>query len=128
MDGIATGALSAVPQSSDGVSYAPKLTTDDARIHWDRAAMHVDRLVRACTPAPGAWTVHGADRLKLGPVRPLGESSLAPGEVRADKHGVTVGTADRDVALSTVQAPGKRAMPAADWARGARLEAGARLG
>ena len=127
MDGIDSGTLVAVPQSADGVSVAPKLTVDDARVPWTSTAMHVDRLVRACTPAPGAWTVLGAERLKLGPVRPLPEHSLGPGEIRAGKRTVAVGTADRDVELSTVQAPGKRPLAAADWARGARPEAGSRL-
>jgi methionyl-tRNA formyltransferase len=128
MDGIEAGELVPVPQSGDGVSYAPKLTADDARVRWDRPATHVERLVRACTPAPGAWTTLGPDRLKLGPLRPCPDSTLAPGELSASKGEVRVGTADRDVVLGTVQAPGKRAVPAADWARGARLEAGARLG
>jgi methionyl-tRNA formyltransferase len=127
MDGIAAGRLTAVPQPADGVSYAPKITTDDARVRWDSPALHVDRLVRACTPAPGAWTTHGPDRIKLGPVRPRATGTLTPGELRVEKAAVLVGTADRDVELGTVQAPGKRAMPAGDWARGARLEAGARF-
>jgi methionyl-tRNA formyltransferase len=128
MDGIAAGQLVPVPQAGEGVSYAPKITPEDARIPWDSPALHVDRLVRACTPAPGAWTTHGDERLKLGPVRMCDSHDLPPGELRVTKAAVLAGAADRDVELGIVQAPGKRAMPAADWARGARLESGARFG
>jgi len=128
MDGLDAGALVAVPQSTDGVSFAPKITTADAQISWAYPAMQIDRLVRACTPAPGAWTAMGADRLKLGPIRPRESTDLEPGELRVAKDAVLVGSADRDVELGSVQAPGKRPMTAAEWSRGARLESGFRLG
>ncbi len=131
MDGIADGVLEARPQSSDGVSIAGKITVDDARVDWTAPAQHVDRLVRACTPAPGAWTTFRGDRLKLGPVTPAppreGElTDLTPGELAVDRAGVSVGTATGLVRLGTVQPPGKRPMAAADWARGSRLRPGER--
>ena len=71
LDGIAAGTVSAVAQPDEGVSYAPKLTPADARVDWQAPALRVDRLVRACTPEPGAWTTFRDSRLGLGPVRPL---------------------------------------------------------
>jgi methionyl-tRNA formyltransferase len=127
MDGIADGSLVPRPQPSDGVSIAGKLTVADARVPWDSPARHVDRLVRACTPAPGAWTTWRGERVKLGPVRVRGANDLGPGELRVDRAGVAVGTATAEVELGTVQPPGKRPMHAADWARGARLQAGETL-
>jgi methionyl-tRNA formyltransferase len=127
MDGIADGTLVAVAQGSEGVSVAPKLTVDDARVDWRAPGRHIDRLIRACTPAPGPWTTFRGDRLKLGPVRLRGANELAPGELRVGKRGVTVGTATLDVDLGTVQAPGKRAVPAPDWARGVRIADGERV-
>jgi methionyl-tRNA formyltransferase len=128
LDGIADGVLDPQPQSADGVSLAPKITVADARIDWSSAALRVDRLVRACTPAPGAWTTFRGDRVKVGPVGVVDSDQLAPGEIRADRDGVRVGTGSSDVVLGTVQPPGKRPIPAADWARGARPNAGERLG
>jgi methionyl-tRNA formyltransferase len=128
LDGIEEGALSPVPQSADGVSYAPKVTVEDAQVDWTAPAQGVDRRVRACTPAPGPWTSFRGDRLKLGPVRISAAVDLPPGEVRVEKSAVLVGTASRAVELGTVQPPGKRPMPAADWARGVRPEPGERLG
>jgi methionyl-tRNA formyltransferase len=127
MDGLADGSLAPLPQDADGVSVARKLTSADARVEWSAPARQVERLIRACTPEPGAWSTLRGERLKLGPLRLRDVSTLAPGEVRADKSAVTVGTVTVDVALGTVQSPGKRAMPALDWARGARLVPGERL-
>jgi len=128
LDGIADGSLHAVAQGSDGVSYAPKIEVDDAHVDWTQPARHVDRLVRACTPAPGAWATFRGERVKLGPMRPRAVPGRAPGEIEVTRTGVLVGTATTEVELGTVQPSGKRPMPAADWARGARPEPGERFG
>ncbi len=130
VDGIAAGALQPVAQPAEHVSLAPRLTSEDARVRWDHPAIAVDRRVRACTPAPGAWTTDpGGERLKLGPVRPRPDADpLAPGQVLAGRREVLVGTATDPVELGEVAPAGRRMMPAADWARGARLLPDAELG
>ena len=128
LDHVEAGDITACAQPEDGASYAPKLTVDDARITWNQPAYAIDRRIRACTPEPGAWTTVGGDRLKLGPVRPaVDHPPLAPGALAVTKRNVHVGTATTPVLLGEVQARGKRPMPAADWARGVRMEGGARL-
>ncbi|MGB3697783.1 MAG: methionyl-tRNA formyltransferase [Gordonia sp. (in: high G+C Gram-positive bacteria)] len=127
VDGIAAGELSPVAQDADGVSHAGKITVEDARVRWTLPSHLIDRTVRAHTPAPGAWTMLDDARIKLGPVRPVdGEpnvpADLQPGALAATKKAVYVGTASGAVRLSTVQAPGKKSMNAADWARGSRLD------
>lgn len=57
MDGIEDGTLHAVPQPEEGVTLAPKITVEDAQVQWSAPALRVDRVVRGCTPAPGAWTL-----------------------------------------------------------------------
>lgn len=129
LDGIEDGTLRAQPQPADGVSLAPKLTVDDAHVDWTAPAVRVDRVVRGCTPAPGAWTTFRGERLKLRPVQlERGRNGLAPGIVAVEKSGVRVGTGSHAVVLGEVQPQGKRAMPALAWARGIRFEAGERLG
>ena len=129
LDGLADGTIDARPQPSDGVSFAPKITVDDARVDWSAPAAAVDRLVRACTPAPGAWTTYDGERLKLGPVAPTTDRDpLPPGQIAVSKHAVDVGTATVPVRLGEVKAVGKRWLPAADWARGVRPAPDARLG
>jgi len=123
LDGLADGSLEERPQPGDDVSYAPKITVDDARVVWSQPAAVIDRQVRACTPAPGAWTTYAGERLKLGPLT-LADGSLPPGELMAGKSAVVVGTGTRALRLGDVQATGRRPMPAADWARGLRLTGG----
>ena len=124
LDGIADGSLSAIPQPSDGVTVAPKVTVDDARVRWDLPAHVVERRIRAVTPSPGAWTLVGELRVKLGPVAvdEAAPNPLPPGAIRVDRTGVRVGTASQPVRLGSIQPPGKKQMDAAAWARGARLD------
>ena len=124
LDALEAGTLVAHPQSDPGVTLAPRIDVDDARVDWHAPADAVDRLVRAFTPAPGAWTMLREARVRLGPVEATDVADLAPGELRAGKREVLVGTSTAAVRLDTVVAEGKRAMPAADWARGIRLESG----
>ncbi|MGX4693350.1 methionyl-tRNA formyltransferase [Streptomyces sp. JNUCC 63] len=129
MDGIEDGTLKAVPQPSEGVTLAPKITVEDARVDWTAPALRVDRVVRACTPAPGAWTTFRGERLKLIQVAPVPDrTDLAPGTIAAGKKSVHVGTGSYAVELLWVQAQGKKPMTAADWARGARISGNENLG
>ncbi len=125
LDGIADGALTPVPQPAEGVSLAPKITVEAARVRWDLPAHVIERRIRAVTPNPGAWTMIGELRVKLGPVT-LDEAAepLPPGMIRAERSGVRVGTGSVTVLLGRLQPPGKKSMNAADWARGARLDEG----
>jgi methionyl-tRNA formyltransferase len=118
VDHIEDGDIAAVPQPEDNVSYAPKLTTEDGRIDWDRPAFAIDRHIRGCTPAPGAWTVLADERVKIGPAAIADERTLLPGQLGVGKKEVRVGTTTTDLVLGDVQAVGKKRMPAADWARG----------
>jgi methionyl-tRNA formyltransferase len=123
MDGIEDGVLQAIPQSPDGVSYAPKLDVETGHIRWDQPALAIGRRIRAVTPAPGAWTEVDGKRLKLGPVEMV-EETLPARTIDVRKSGVFIGTATTAIRLDQVQPQGKRMMPALDWARGARLEPG----
>ncbi|MBB2987816.1 methionyl-tRNA formyltransferase [Terracoccus luteus] len=137
LDGLEAGELVPVPQPAEGVSLAPKIEVDDARVDWALPALAVDRRVRGCTPAPGAWTTFRGERLKLEPVEVTVDADLPPdlqqarprpGEVVATKRAVFVGTGTDPVRLGVVQAHGKKPMPAPDWARGVRVTTGERVG
>ena len=141
LDALDAGSLHAVSQRSEGVSLAPKISVQDARISWGRTALAIDRHIRGCTPAPGAWTTFRGERLKIQPVTldpndPSDPNSvvtengllIAPGVIVATKQAVSVGTAAGTVRLGTVQPHGKKLMAAADWARGVRLDSGEVLG
>ena len=152
LDGIEDGTVLAVPQPTDGISFAPKLTPDDARVDWKMPAHLIDRQIRGCTPDPGAWTDFESTRLKLWPVtltRPPAPATsavaashaavdaladgapptaVAPGQLRVERSAVYVGTGTVPVRLGDVQPQGKRRMPAADWARGLHADAAITLG
>src|SRR5271165_1344574 len=125
LDGIEDGTVQAVPQPAEGVSFAPKISPADARVNWKLPAHVIDRLVRACTPDPGAWTELDGARLKLGPVSldipgpgspgdaagspgapgspggaaPAVPPDLEPGELHVGRHEVLVGTGSCPVRL-----------------------------
>lgn len=124
LDALADGSATGVPQPQDGISHAPKIETDDAQVCWAEPTFAVDRRIRACTPAPGAWTTFRDARLGIGPVEPVEQDGLAPGELAVSKREVLVGTGTGTVRLGLVRPVGKKEMPAADWARGVRIETG----
>ena len=129
MDGIADGTLKAVPQPSEGITVAPKINVEDARVDWAAPALRVDRVVRGCHPSPGAWTTFRGERLKLIQVQPAPDrTDLAPGALAVGKNSVHVGTGSYGVELLWVQAQGKKPMKAADWARGVRITDGEAVG
>lgn len=122
MDGIEDGTLKAVPQPDEGITLAPKIEVADAEVDWTAPALRVDRLVRGCAPAPGAWTLFRGERLKLMSVALVPDrTDLAPGELAATKKAVYVGTGSHAVELLWVRPQGKKPMGGADWARGVRI-------
>jgi methionyl-tRNA formyltransferase len=140
LDGIEDGTVMPAPQDPDGVSLAPKVSVEQARVDWALPAHLIDRRVRGCTPEPGAWTTLRGERVRLGPVIPEDiehDRDVKPGEIVAGRRDVIVGTGTGTgtgtgrsgsghvaVRLGEVQGHGKRPMPAADWARGLRLHPG----
>ncbi|MBC7633231.1 methionyl-tRNA formyltransferase [Aeromicrobium sp.] len=123
VDHIEDGDIAAVPQPEDNISFAPKLSTEEGRIDWNRPAFAIDRHIRGCTPAPGAWTMLGDDRIKIGPATIADDRTLDVGRLHVAKREVRVGTTTTDLVLAEVQAVGKKRMQAADWGRGTALAA-----
>jgi methionyl-tRNA formyltransferase len=124
LDAIADGSANPVPQSTSGVSLAPKLSVAEVRIDWAAPTLRVDRLVRAAAPAPGAWTTFRDARVKIGPVTPAPDlSGLEPAQLGDGR----VGTGCGEVVLGLVKPEGKGWMPAAAWLNGARPTPGERF-
>ena len=126
---LARGVLAFTPQPTEGVTYAPKITNEEARIDWRRPAREVHDKVRGLSPFPGAFFLadlgRGEERVKV--VRTaLAEGSGDPGAL-LDRSG-TVACGGGALRLVTLQRAGRGALPAEDFLRGARLEPGARLG
>ena len=143
LDAIEDGTARFAPQPDEGVTLAPKLTIDDAHLDWADSAAELDRRIRGCTPAPGAWTEFRGQRLKVAQARlaapeeaadrvtsasSAAEADGGPGTLLAGKRAVHVVTGSGLIELVKVQPHGKKTMAASDWARGVRIEAGERLG
>ncbi|MDF7663646.1 methionyl-tRNA formyltransferase [Bifidobacterium sp. ESL0763] len=141
---MASGEIVPQEQPQGAYEVASKIGHDDAHVRFDVPVFAADRQIRACTPEPGAWcTMHpqggvakadGTDDgeafhiLKARPADaadPQTPKDLKPGALAVSKKHVWVGTATTPIELETVKAQGKKAMRAADWARGARLGDGA---
>ena len=129
VDGIEDGRLAPSPQPETDaqVSYASKITVQDAEIDWSQPAEVIDRLIRGCNPAPGAWTTFNGDRFKINSAR-LSGIVLSAGALEITKRSVHVGTGSRALELGEVQAQAKKPMAAADWARGVAFDAEPTLG
>ena len=138
---VGEGTATFTAQPAESLEYAHKITVEDARISWTDEAEAIDRQIRACTPHPGAWTELFAEgpiadndestakslALHILAAQPADQSNpntpaeLQPGELKVGKKNVWVGTGSTPLELTQVKAQGKKAMRAADWARGARL-------
>ncbi len=127
LDGYVAGDIAPQPQDDAAATYAPKIVTDDARIDWTAEARAIHDLVRALDPDPGAWTTLDGSRLKVFSVSAVDGPVLAPGEI-AVADDLLVGTGSHPVALVEVQPATKKKMRGADFARGARVATGVRMG
>lgn len=148
MEAISTGSARLTPQSGEAGNdraIAQKITIEDAHADFTLEAEVVDRRIRACNPDPGAWALidsgETSEKLRLNEVTPVevddpalatalaaeGDTVLQPGVLIVSKKHVWVVCEQGYLELLNVTAAGKKPMIAADWARGARLAAGARL-
>jgi len=122
--GLQAGRLSPEPQPVEGVTYAAKLSRDEARLDWRHPAVVLERQVRAFTPWPGAWFDVKGERVKVLAAE-RAEGSGAPGTVLDDELTVACGVdALRPLVL---QRSGRGPLPCRDWLRGFPVPAGTEL-
>ena len=124
IDGLATGELQARSQASEGVTYAHKIQKEEARIDWRKSAVEIDRQVRAFNPWPVAETVLKGEQLRVWEAEPVDESGTqTPGAIVATSGlGIDVATGAGVLRLTRVQAPGRKATSAAEFARARPLQ------
>jgi methionyl-tRNA formyltransferase len=123
---VTGGSARPEPQPSAGMTLAPKIDRDQARLDWARPAVAVARQVRAFDPAPGAWTTHDGAALKLFGAAPV-ERRGEPGCVLAADDRLVVGCGEGAVALAEVQPAGRNRLAVGDWVRGRSIPVGTRL-
>ncbi|HZP43937.1 MAG TPA: methionyl-tRNA formyltransferase [Candidatus Binatia bacterium] len=128
IDGLHAGTIRPVPQDRSRVTFAPRIEREQARIDWRRPAEELERLVRALSPAPVAFTTLEGRRLQVHRAR-VGTGAGAPGRViTARPSGIVVGTGSVPLVLLDVQLEGRRRMSAGEFVAGRPLAPGTCLG
>lgn len=124
---MAEGSAPRTPQDESGITIAPSIERDEARLDWSRSASELDCAVRAFSPWPVAWCQWRGEDVKILRARPDEKGSLDVGQVLAEGDSIRVGCGSGSLLISELQAAGKPKMKASEWARGARIEAGAKF-
>lgn len=127
LSGYVDGRLTPEAQDEAAATYAPKVTTEEARIDWSRPVTPVRDHIRGMNPLPGAWTLLAGERLKVWAARPLDRTDLQPGRLDASGH-LVVGAGDGALELTHVQLRGKRRMSGTELANGLRIGPNETLG
>ncbi len=123
---IERGGAAGTPQSEDGVTYARKIKSEEARIDWTRPADEIDRHIRGLSPFPGAW-FEGPDGARVKALLSrLEDGDGAPGTTLDDRLLIACG--DGAVRLLTVQREGKGAQNADVFLNGYPIPAGTQVG
>lgn len=129
---ISSGEVQAEKQRDADATYAPNLSREDERIDWSRPARDLYNQVRGLLPMAGAFTLLNGETFKVWgceAIEASGESLQPAGTVlQTSDSGILVQTGGGSLLLTVIQPAGKKAMPAAEWLKGARLPAGSRFG
>ena len=122
---IAAGTLVPVPQQSDGITYAHKVTKPEAAIDWQRDSVEVDRQIRAFNPYPGAFSKLRSESVKIWHGVAIAGTRGMPGEILScGPHGIDVACGNGALKVTELQKAGGKRLPAADFLRGLSLEPG----
>ena len=124
LDGLMAGSLSPRPQPAEGATYAAKIRKEEALIDWSKPALELEHQVRAFNPWPVAQTSLHRQQLRIWEALATADRSDAtPGTVtQADSNGIRVATGEGTLVLSRVQLAGRKAVSAAEFLNGQRVE------
>jgi methionyl-tRNA formyltransferase len=133
VDLVKAGKAPKIKQDESKATYEGLCREGNAKIDWGKPWEQIDRLIRGCNPAPGAWTTLNGAKLKIFDAKPLpakDPKGIAGklGEVAAvEADGFTVVCADGRFKVTRVQPADAKKIDAGEWAKGANLAKGAIL-
>lgn len=130
LDELHKGTLKPRSQPEDGISYAPPIKPEMARLDWSQPARRISYMIRALDPRPGAYTLWKGKRLRLYMpfVIDVDAIDMEPGMVcRVGDDGVVIATGKACLGIKELQWPGKRRMPCAEFLRGRPIPVGERF-
>jgi methionyl-tRNA formyltransferase len=117
-------AFPAVPQPSEGMTYAAKIDKAETRIDFTQSAQQVNRQIRAFNPAPGAWFEYAGERYRIL----AADINLGTGKAGTTLDDqLTVACGDAAIRPTIIQRAGKPPMPVAEFLRGKAIPAGTKL-
>ncbi len=121
------GRLKSIPQPENGVTYAQKLSKEEAKIVWSEAAAAVERKIRAFNPVPGAWTEYQGKPLKIWRAEIVAQSGEAGEVLHCGSDGLIVACGEQALKITELQPAGSKRMNIAAFAAGNRIAAGEKL-
>lgn len=123
LEGLAAHTVMPRRQSAEGITYAKKITKEEALIDWSKPADEILHLIHGLNPAPGAYFIHKGERIKLWKATlfpsPIGGEGLHPGTLLPDPF--RIACADGSILPTLLQREGKKAMQAEEFLKGFSL-------
>lgn len=122
-----SGSLKATPQPENGITYAQKLTKEEAKINWQENAEIVARKIRAFNPVPAAWTEFGGKPMKIWAAKSVVQQGEVGTILAANADGIVVACGKGAAQITELQPAGAKRMTAAAFLAGRSLAVGAKF-
>ena len=120
----AEGRLKSVKQPEEGVTYAQKLSKEEARINWSESAAVIERKIRAFNPVPAAWVEYQGKPMKIWRAEVVAQQGRAGEVLSCSADGLVVACGENALKITELQPSGSKRMPIAAFAAGHKIEVG----
>lgn len=120
----AEGRLKSVKQPEEGVTYAQKLSKEEARIDWNESAAVIERKIRAFNPVPAAWVEYQGKPMKIWRAEAVAQQGRAGEVLSCSSDGLIVACGANALKITELQPSGSKRMNIAAFAAGHMVEAG----
>ena len=120
----AEGRLNSVKQPEEGVTYAQKLSKEEARINWNESAAVIERKIRAFNPVPAAWVEYQGKPMKIWRAEVVAQQGKAGEVLSCSADGLIVACGENALKITELQPSGSKRMPIAAFAAGHKIEVG----
>lgn len=125
---IQNGTLTATPQTEDGVTYAQKITKEEAQIEWSQSAKQIYDHIRGLSPFPGAFFTYRGEKIKVFDAKYTPSSPNEKAGILSDQNTFSITCANGIISPKTLQRAGKQRMAVSDFLNGFEWVVGERLG
>ena len=120
----AEGRLRSVKQPEEGITYAQKLSKEEARVDWNESAAVIERKIRAFNPVPAAWVEYQGKPMKIWRAEVVAQQGRAGEVLSCSADGLVVACGENALKITELQPSGSKRMPIAAFAAGHKIEVG----